>query len=603
MHDLRLLRLRRPDGLLVHGATQAKAMEAIAGADGFFRPALSWNEIAGPDAAVDADGLHATVRRWFGWEELLQRATTALAAFGFSYSATVRAQRQLLELALADTWPFAIEDAPALLAVSRRTSTPGSTASERGLLWLIANAIDEPWTAAQEPLQGQEADRRFARLVMVATGMTTIPSHLKPAAAARATGVASLPTTAALLSDGRLAERDVLIRWLVRAVELYDEMLPSVLPEANRAFEARNGMSVRTWIVKAMSLSNLVEQQIANGSLSRARFDLGPLSVEQERSPTVALMRIMAATQSKLQAMLRDARERATDQTLAFEPIRRYPLLDLGENRYVVLHKDFIAAAADDGVWYVLNDALGPRFGSAFGIILERYAERVLRRCASSSAHGLSRIPESRRKGVLRCDFAWRVGEDLILLDAKRSGLSSAHLMGDPEACTRLEEQVGHAFLQLLATHRSIRAGELDDVIEQLGVPRTWRPRHTIPVVITHRPVFVFFSSAETILSRLGVASDWDSEFTAMPVVWSLSDVELLEAALPEIDLTALIRAIASREPVTTCGMPPYLDSVGYTGPTASPYFDARRHEILTPFAEQSAAAPGEVSTFGRRRG
>jgi hypothetical protein len=586
MHDLRLLRLRRPDGLVVRGATLAQALDAIAGADSFFRAAVSWDQIAGPDAAVDAEALHAAARRWFGWEELLDRAATALAAFGFSYSATVRAQRRLLELALEDTWPCEVEDAPVLVAAARRTTTPASTASERGLLWLIANAIDEPWTSAREPLLGEAAERRFARLAMVATGMTTIPAHLRPTPRADTSGLASLPTTAALLGDGRLAERDVLIRWLVRAVELYDELLPSVLAEAGGAFERRVGLSIRAWIVKALSLSSLVEHEVANRSVRRARFELGQLSVEQDRSPTVALLRSMAATPAKLQALLRETRSRASDQTLAFEPIRRYPLLDLGENCFVVLHKDFIAAAADDGVWYALNDELGPRFGSAFGVALERYIERVLRRCASNPGHALARVPESRRSGVLRCDFAWRVGPDLILLDAKRSGLSSAHLMGDPQACTRLEDQVGHAFLQLLATHRSIKAGELDDVIEQLGVPRSWRPRHTIPVVVTHRPVFVFFSSAETILSRLGVASDWAAEFTGLPVVWSLSDVELLEAALPEIDFTALIRAVASREPITTCGVPPYLHAVGYTGPTASPYFDARRHEILAPFTE-----------------
>ncbi len=567
-----------------------RVLESIGGANSFFRAAVSWNEIAGPDVAVDADALHAAVRRWFGWEDLLDRAATALAAFGFSYSATLRAQRRLLELALEDTWPCTFEDLPVLIAAARRTSTPASTASERGLLWLIANAIDEPWILAAEPLPAEAVERRFARLAMVATGMTTIPRHLRPASSGvEAATPASLPTTAALIGDGRLAERDLLIRWVVRAVELYDELLPCVLAEARGAFERHVGMSIRAWIVKALSLSSLVEQEIASGRSRRARFELGQPSAEQDGNQTVAVLRSMATTPAKLQALLRDARSRASDQTLALEPIRRYPLLDLGENRFVVLHKDFIAAAADDGVWYVLNDLLGPRFGSAFGIALERYTERVLARCAASSEHALVRIPESQRQGVLRCDFAWRVGPDLILLDAKRTGLSSAHLMGDSEACARLEQQVGHAFLQLLATHRSIRAGELDDVIEQLGVPRSWRPRHTVPVVVTHRPTFVFFSSAGTILSRLGVATDWDAELSALPMVWSLLDLELLEAALPSIDAAALIRSAASREPITSCGVPPYLDSVGYAGATASPYFDARRHEILAPFTQTGA--------------
>jgi hypothetical protein len=51
---------------------------------------------------------------------------------------------------------------------------------------------------------------------------------------------------------------------------------------------------------------------------------------------------------------------------------------------------------------------------------------------------------------------------------------------------------------------------------------------------------------------------------------------------------------MASADPVTTCGVPPYLDAVGYTGLTASPYFDARRHEILAPFMEPPAPPPAK---------
>ena len=81
--------------------------------------------------------------------------------------------------------------------------------------------------------------------------------------------------------------------------------------------------------------------------------------------------------------MIQRARGRGGDQTLAIDPFRQYPILTIEDGRYFVLHKDFIAAAADDGVWYTFSDAIGPcpgRPGRRDFVPLSRRAGEALKR-------------------------------------------------------------------------------------------------------------------------------------------------------------------------------------------------------------------------------
>jgi hypothetical protein len=120
-------------------------------------------------------------------------------------------------------------------------------------------------------------------------------------------------------------------------------------------------------------------------------------------------------------------------------------------------------------------------------------------------------------------------------------------------------------------------------------VAPSWRPARCIPLLVTHRPVFMVFSSAEDLVKARGLAAEWEQRFRAWPSVWALSELELLEAALPEIELARLFVAAEERNPIASAGVPSYLTHVGYAGPTASPYYNVRRHEILEPFVRALA--------------
>ena len=62
----------------------------------------------------------------------------------------------------------------------------------------------------------------------------------------------------ALLAAGRLVERDTTIRWVVRCLDIYNELL-SLAPEERAAFEQAKRVDVETWIVKLCSIATVLE--------------------------------------------------------------------------------------------------------------------------------------------------------------------------------------------------------------------------------------------------------------------------------------------------------------------------------------------------------
>lgn len=218
-------------------------------------------------------------------------------------------------------------------------------------------------------------------------------------------------------------------------------------------------------------------------------------------------------------------------------------------------------------------------FLSEFGTAVEMYTERVLRRCAAHVPHSIvTKIPESDRR---RCDFAWKVGDDLILLDSKRAGLSARMLTGDQAIVQRLDDDLGHGCSQILSVVDEANRDEWRDVAPGLDVEPGWRPRRIVGILVTHRPTYVWFRSATELLERADIVEQWRASFgAATPMILSLSELELLEAALPQLSMADFVSRIAAHDVPALSGMHLYLNSIGYRGPSLSPYYPARAHEI-----------------------
>jgi len=217
------LQLQTPAGLIVPGVSFAKVAEQTAPSGRLIRQAMSFNALLGPSKhlAVDVQALKATVRRHFAWEEFVLRLTRTLADLRQSGPDAVP-RRGLTEAALADTWPAEIVNLPALLAYLTTAGRVPLAVSEQGLLALLVDALAEPWDSAREPLPQMPAYRRFARCAMLATEVLDIRDPRD--------GVLTLFAPDALLGLGRIREFDLPQCALVRATELYVELLPQLFP-------------------------------------------------------------------------------------------------------------------------------------------------------------------------------------------------------------------------------------------------------------------------------------------------------------------------------------------------------------------------------------
>lgn len=74
-------------------------------------------------------------------------------------------------MALLDDWPAGIVNVDALLSAIAKENRTIVTASDQELLALVADALVDPWPDPPTPLSGESAQRRFARLVMLASDL------------------------------------------------------------------------------------------------------------------------------------------------------------------------------------------------------------------------------------------------------------------------------------------------------------------------------------------------------------------------------------------------------------------------------------------------
>jgi hypothetical protein len=532
----RRVELRTPSGMVVLGVALNELAKHFALSPAIVNQScITWNFLVGPDSplGIGSDAIHDEMRRSFSWHDLVLRCASALAALGASATATDRTQASFAEDALRDNWPAAVIDCHVFLERARRAGRPIITASELGLLWLLSNALEEPWDEALSPLAGTEAHRRFGRLAMMSSDGLNPPSHLVAGQTMAAVAtVTPFATARVLRGAGRLSERDDVVRFLVRAYELYVELVPTAFAEAGAIFERAASVAIDTWIIQVCGLVHLMEQECG---IERRKLPVVDLGADGRRHPARDVARILSRPREDYAALMMDCRRRAADQTLALEPLRRFPLLRLSAERYVVLHDDFLLGAADDGIFYTVLDALEPRkrmaFRVAVGNAVETYAFRCLNRVARD-------VPDSAVARVdtangLRCDFAMRLGNDLVLFETKRANLESKAIMGGTEADELYIEQFGKGCKQILQTKVAIDRDGLHRVAPTLELPIGWKPSRVIGVLLCHRPNFLWYSSFETLLKECKLTELWRDHLAGLPVIWSLSDLELLGSLSP----------------------------------------------------------------------
>jgi hypothetical protein len=569
------LLFRTPSGLTLPGASFARVAELVAPANRPIRAALSFNDLLGPSKhlTVGADELKATVRRHFAWEEFVLRLTRTLADLRGS-GPDAPARQGITAAALADAWPAEIINLPQLAAYLARAGRVPLAVGEQGLLALLVDALGHPWDGAPQPLPQMHAYARFARCAMLASELLDVREPRD--------GAITLFAPDALLGLGRIREFDLPLSALVRAHELHAELLPPLFPEAERVFERARGISIAEWIHGAVALATMAFENIKPGGQLGTRIDFRQSDARPAAVRARHIAEQLSRSRDEFRAAFASVLARGVNPGLAFLPLRESPLLRLEPGWYIGLHADFLLAAADEGVYFSILKAIPEPKGAFFaaaGAAFQEYVRRVLQRCSSIWNTQLARVPEDAH-GRNRCDFAWRVGDDLLLLDAKRFGLPADMLMGDVALSERMSDDVGHALQQFAETADDIRERGMAAVIPDMA---GWTPRRIFAVAVSHRPMYAWFGATDQIASRTELPRPWKELFSARPLVWSVSELELLEAALPTMPLEQLLGDLSRDEPRTYLDLRAYLEDIGWKGPAASQYYARRTRELLEP--------------------
>jgi hypothetical protein len=578
-----------PSGILLPTRHFGEVVGSFPPASTRIQQALSWNWLVGPHEhlRVDRDGVRSALREHFDWARFIEHAATILAQLRGAKDAGAYADLTLQ--ALSDDWPAAVDRPELLIQAFVTAQRSPASVSEQGLLALIADALASPWDSPSQLLPESKRLRRLLRLAMLASEVMDDRSDPERRNEPRQESEEETFSAEILLGIGRLREPDALST-LVRSHELYVELLPSIFPDADDAFERARGASVTNWIADVYTLAQAFSRQLQPGARWTASVNLA--SVVTDRS--LARLQLVARRLSRDRESFRDRfgsiKPEDVNRGLAFQPLRETPLLWLpavGEHYYVILHVDFVLASGDDGIYFGMQDALPPAkraaFRTAFGKAFERYVERVLLRCSTAATDSsFARIEEGGgSEEPKRCDFAWRLGDQLILIDAKRVGFSSLMLMGGDGLRKRYADDLVNGFEQLLATAEDVARLGVETVIPALDVPAGWRPARTFGVIVHHRPIFLWFGSAARLLKDAGLADRWQNTFAASPRAFSIAEVELLEAALPSFDFQSLLDALATDDVRTYLGLDTFLEATGWRGFSVSPYFKDRAEKLL----------------------
>jgi hypothetical protein len=578
-------------GVTLQGTTLIELQQHLGDAVTGIQPSVSWNAIVGEHERlrVTARDLQSAIRRWFPWEEVLIRAAHLLNLLGSPKTLVNERGRHVAELALGDDWPAKIAGSQHLLSAIANSGKIFFPMNEHGLLWILLDALREPWPLPQGLLTGNEANQRFARLVFIAAdgmGLGTKDDGAKTYApgdkgSASSEQRVAFSTARLLVAAGRLNERVHPNVLLVRSHEIFVELLGGEKPELLDRFKHARGMDMGDWIVGLAGLANLTEASAADEAPRLPVLNLGPIQ-QRPRTATVEVIEQLARRPEFIASRISELLPTLQPGELPTQALREAPVVQLDAERFLVTHDDFIKDQAEDGIFYALIDNLSKQGKGAFleglGAAIETYSERILKRCAAVVGDGgqVARIERAEAVGK-RCDFLWALKDRAIYVEIKRLGLSVMHLHGRLELAQRLAEELGEACRQLLQTRRAIEE-EAADVCPSLADVAV--PARSVAVIVTQRPTFVWFSSRREVIPQ-DIREEWRQGFGAPPAIWSLTDLELLEAVLPSVGIGTIFNAIASDAPDTYAGLAEFLTRRGYRGPCASLYCQSRWKDIL----------------------
>ncbi len=451
-------------------------------------------------------------------------------------------QRHLTRQALLDDWPATILAADIVADALTQGASPRVAVPAAALNLILVDALRAPWSdeVADEPPDEIKL-RILCRAAMTAIDFIANTAPEIDVPARRETYY----NAELLLPLLRQSTRESSHAFIARAHELYCELLVASDPQ---------------WCAHALDLEDriadlcVLSQAITDGCDSGFSpwFDPVPNAEQLGGKKLERLIRVLDSV-----SMDRAGFERALSEPTAPIPLdvlSRTPVLrDRGQ--YLFLDRHLLLRAADEQLLPHLkrfDKDLPSKFGKA---ALEPYVRRMLERSCEGIANSRvlripdeqerreARLPSSGHAGRKRCDFAVLLGETLVVVDSKLLMPSMASLSGVPGLRAFMDRHLPTAMDQMLQTAEDIRELGLHAVVPD-SAPGT-KVDGAQAWIVSYLPLCLWFSDAEVLLQRTGIAERWGHEFCAPPSFLSLQDLGYMEANPGTIEQFATARRLS----------------------------------------------------------
>jgi hypothetical protein len=547
--------LTRHDGSFVRGGRLADFAKHVVLRDSQLQSAFTWKSLAGRAGAVSEGDVYAEMSRCFEWADLLTRCSQALAAVRNRPSFHDLALAPETAQALEDDWPLKPHEAGAVQEWINSVAPRTTTATNAGFLAMMALALRAPWVRPRHILSEPKASRRFRRLAMACSDLAEPPERSGP-----------FKTTRVLLDVYRTKVFDQSAARLVRAHRMYAERLAGASPEAQEAFSAGTGMTLRERIVGLCVLHEVLGR--------RTRMDFRDASPDED-SILIQVARRLAVPPSWYQSALAG---RALHSTISC--FRESPIVELSDGQYLVLHQDFLLTAADEGLVRLLRASLDAasrkQLPNLQGDAFQSIVGEALRRCFGEA--NVIDVPPATKENEKRCDFAVVLGEDLLLLDSKLLTLGDPIIDGTDDVAL-LMPRLRKGLRQVLNTAKAIRDGGEDNPLGRRN--GNWRPRRYFGWLVIQPELPVLYGSRRNLVDLdPDLLRGWNLIMTGLPCLMPIASIERLEAA-GQSYVQTLLEFIACDDPRAGEGVQQMLRRLGYRGPDYSELIGAQYLAII----------------------
>lgn len=147
------------------------------------------------------------------------------------------------------------------------------------------------------------------------------------------------------------------------------------------AFEAKHKLGLIEFLSIAQALSFYVALANPSDNKSDRYLIFDPYAILEQTNVSrsqidVALSLLCRNVEDLKEESLNGRHRRGWDMTL----LRRFPLIELDKGVVVAFDAILLFKAATEGVYYLLQEAVGDKFGNMFGHVYDAYIERIWRR-------------------------------------------------------------------------------------------------------------------------------------------------------------------------------------------------------------------------------